>query len=223
MLANNPVKQPLLNLEKTETILWDWNGTLLDDLDVNIKVINRMLARRGLIQLNQITYKNAFCFPVKLFYERIGIDLRKESFQELAEEYMSDFRSCEDEITLNADASFVLDAIHRRGINQYILSACGKEDLMRMINLFNLTGKFRKIYGAENICAHGKIETGKLLIKKHSINPERTLLIGDTLHDAEVAKAIGVNYILYSGGHNNHNLFSKESRIITRLNEILDF
>jgi phosphoglycolate phosphatase len=219
--VNNPDKNFPIKFKETENILWDWNGTLLNDVDVNLKVINRMLSRRGLKQLYLASYKNTFCFPVKLFYEQIGIDLEKESFGEAAEEYISDYRSCEDEIGLNANASFVLDAFHQKGIRQYILSACGKEDLMRMINRFDLAGKFQEIYGADDIHAHGKTETGKILIQNHSIDPERTLLIGDTLHDAEVAKAIGINYILYSGGHNSYDLLNKESRVITDLKEIL--
>lgn len=223
MQVNTPATSNNISLkfDEIETVLWDWNGTLLDDLDVNIKVINRMLLRRGLKPLDPASYKNSFCFPIRLFYERIGIDLANESFEDTAEEYITDYRSCEDEINLTTDATFVLDAINQKGIGQYILSACGKEDLMRMIDRFDLAGKFQKIYGADNVHAHGKIETGKLLIQNLSINPQRTLMIGDTLHDAEVAKAIGVNYILYSGGHNSYDLLNKEAKVITSLKEVL--
>lgn len=218
---NNSAHYPQLTFDETDTVLWDWNGTLLDDLEVNMKVINLMLSGRGLRLLDLDSYKNIFCFPIKLFYERIGIDLQQEAFETVAEEYMSAYRSCEDEINLNADALCVLDAIHQKGISQYILSACAKEDLMRIINRFGLAGKFKKIYGADDICAYGKIGTGKMLLQNHAINPERTLLIGDTLHDAEVAQAIGVNHILYSGGHNSHELLSKESVVIAGLKEVL--
>ncbi len=221
MYSSNPVNNLPLKFNEIETVLWDWNGTLLNDVDVNMKIINRMLSKRGLKVLDLASYKNLFCFPIKLFYERIGIDLEKESFEKTAEEYMTNYRSYEDEIGLNAEVPFVLNAIHQKGINQYILSTCAKEDLMRMINHFDLADKFQKIYGADDIHANGKIGTGKLLIQNHSLNPERTLLIGDTLHDAEVAKAIGTNYILYSGGHNSHHLLSKESRVITNLKELI--
>ena len=204
-----------------ETVLWDWNGTLLNDLDVNLEVLNRMLHRRGLNQLDLPTYKNSFSFPIKSFYKIIGIDLEKESFEEAAEEYITDYRACEYKIGLTPDASFILDALNQKGIHQYILSACGTDDLMRMINRFELGDKFRRIYGADDICAYGKIGTGKLLIQNHALDPEKTLLIGDTLHDAEVAKAIGINYVLYSGGHNSHELLSKESRVLTQLKEVL--
>jgi len=221
MQVNDLVNNSRLKFEEIKTVLWDWNGTLLDDVDVNLEAINRMLNRRGLKPLDLVSYKNVFCFPIKLFYERIGIDLEKESFQKSAEEYVLNYCSFEDNIGLNPDASYVLDAINQRGIRQYILSACAKNDLMRMISRFGLTGKFQEIYGADNVYANGKIGTGKLLIQNNSIDPEKTLLIGDTLHDAEVAKAIGVNYILYSGGHNSFDMLSRESRVITNLKDVL--
>lgn len=221
MQVNNFAHNSPLNFDDIETVLWDWNGTLLDDLDINVEIINRMLSKRGLKPLDLVSYKNAFCFPIRLFYDRIGIHLENESLEEAAEEYITYYRSCESKINLNTDASFVLNALHQKGINQYILSACGKEDLMRMINRFKLADKFQKIYGADDVCAHGKIGTGKLLIQNHSINSGRTLMIGDTLHDAEVAKAIGINYVLYSGGHNSYELLSKDGRVITNLREVL--
>jgi len=186
-----------------------------------MKVINQMLSNRGLKQLDTSYYKEVFCFPVKRFYERIGFDLKKESIETASEEYMSGYRSHENQVCLSVGASFVLDAIRQKGIKQYILSACAQEDLMRITNHFNLVDNFEKIYGADDICAHGKIGRGQMLIKNHSLNPQRTLLIGDTLHDAEVAKALGIKSILYSGGHNSHNLLSKESRVISSLEEIL--
>lgn len=208
-------------LNEIETLIWDWNGTLLDDVGVNLKTINRMLSKRGLKELDLSMYKLLFCFPVKLFYKEIGFNLEKESIEEISVDYHTTYKSYEDEICLNSDVPFVLDTIRQTGINQYILSACMKDDLMANIQRFNLTDKFQAIYGAEDICASGKIGLGKLLIKNHSLNPDKTLIIGDTLHDAEVARSLGINHLFYSGGHNSNDLLIKEGRVVTSLKEIL--
>ena len=92
---------------------------------------------------------------------------------------------------------------------------------MRMLDRFHLTDKFNGIYGSDNICATGKIGIGQRLIKENFLNPEKALIIGDTLHDAEVAKALGINCILYSGGHNNYNLLTNKSKTIRNLKDIL--
>lgn len=208
-------------LSETETLIWDWNGTLLDDVEVNVKVINEMLSKRNLPLLDINTYKEIFCFPVKQFHIRIGIDFEKESIEEISAEYMERYKNYEKDIKLHADVPFILDAINAKGISQYILSAAGTDDLLRMLNRFYLTDKFKGIYGSDNICATGKIGIGQRLIKENSLYPEKALIIGDTLHDAEVAKALEIKCILYSGGHNNYNLLTNKSKTIRNLKDIL--
>lgn len=215
------LEYPSIGMDKVETLIWDWNGTLLDDVEANVRTINDMLSRRGMKQLDLATYKDLFCFPVKSFYQQIGFDLEKESIEEISVEYHSTYKSYEGSVRLNPDAPYVLEAVRRKGIKQYILSACVKNDLLRMINHFNLSDNFEKIYGADDICANGKVGSGKYLIQHHSLNPAKTLIIGDTLHDAEVAKAIGISYLLYSGGHNSYDLLRKETRVVASLKEII--
>ena len=70
-----------------------------------------------------------------------------------------------------------------------------------------------------NNVSDNNIKTKK--IKENSLDPGKALIIGDTLHDAEVAKALGINCILYSGGHNNYNLLTKKSKVIRNLKDIL--
>ena len=208
-------------MSETETLIWDWNGTLLDDVDANVKVINKMLLKRDLPQLDLHTYKDIFCFPVKQFHIRIGIDFIAESIEEISAEYMEHYKSYESSLELNTDVPFILDSINAKGIDQYILSAAGKKDLLRMLDHFHLTDKFKGIYGSEDICATGKVGIGQKLIKDNSLNPGKAIIIGDTVHDAEVAKTLGIKCILYAGGHNNYDLLKNESKVIANLKDIL--
>src|SRR5690554_7020685 len=85
-----------INSLEIESIIWDWNGTLLDDLEVNVKTVNEMLLKRGLSQLDMATYKELFCFPVKKFQSLAGFDFEKETFEEIAirsEEHTSELQS----------------------------------------------------------------------------------------------------------------------------------
>lgn len=209
-----------MSLSEMNTLIWDWNGTLLDDVNANVEVINKMLLKRNLPLLELNRYKDIFCFPVKQFHIRIGIDFNKESIEEVSAEYMELYKSYESSLELNADVPFILDWINSKSINQYILSAAGKDDLLRMLGHFQLTGKFKGIYGSGDICATGKVEIGRKLMEDNALNPDKTLIIGDTLHDAEVAKALGVNCILYAGGHNSYDLLKSESEVITSLKDM---
>ena len=210
-----------INSLEIESIIWDWNGTLLDDVEVNVRTVNEMLVKRGLSQVDIATYKELFCFPVKTFQSLVGFDFEKETFEEIAIEYQATYKLYADEIRLNEDALFVIDLLYQKGAKQYILSAAMQDDLVKMLEGFNIANKFNGIYGVSDIHAAGKIERGKQLMNENLLNPERSLIIGDTLHDAEVAKALGINYLLYSGGHNSHELLSKKAQVIDSLKELV--
>ncbi len=217
------MKYPLSGQGKFQTVIWDWNGTLLDDVEVNRKIINTMLLRRGLKPLGEAVYKDSFCFPVQSFQCRIGFNFEEESVEEISEEYHMFYKIYEKEIRLNADATSILNVLHARKIDQYILSAAAKDDLIKMLNAFDLQDKFVEIYGATDICASGKTVIGKCLMQTHLLNPDTTLLVGDTVHDAEVAEALGIACILYAGGHNSLNLLSEKAVVVTQLKELLSF
>jgi len=221
MKENTTTALSAVKLSEIDTLIWDWNGTLLDDVDVNVKIINELISKRFLKKLDHNAYKEVFCFPVRNFYQRIGFDLEKETIEEISVEYHAGFKQYGKKACLNMDTLFVLDALNKRGINQFILSAADKNDLAKMLSDFELTGKFNKIYGSENIYGIGKIGIGKLLIEENEIDPARALMVGDTLHDAEVARELGVHYLLYSGGHNSHSILKKEAKVITSLKDLL--
>ena len=103
-------------MKRYDTILWDWNGTLLDDLALNLKVENRLLARRGLTQMgSKEVYLAHFGFPIIRFYERLGFDFSKERYTDVADEYM-------DEQTL------LLQQVQEFGIDPYFEAVLGSSD-----------------------------------------------------------------------------------------------
>jgi phosphoglycolate phosphatase len=66
---------------KFETIIWDWNGTLLDDTDLCIRSMNKLLADRSLPELSKERYLEVFDFPVEKYYRSIGFDFSVEPFE----------------------------------------------------------------------------------------------------------------------------------------------
>ncbi|MFK7979722.1 MAG: HAD family hydrolase [Saprospiraceae bacterium] len=76
---------------KYDTIIWDWNGTLLNDVDLCLSIANKMLANHQPNPLDLASYRNAFGFPITAYYEKIGIDLEKESFEALTEKFLRNF------------------------------------------------------------------------------------------------------------------------------------
>ena len=79
-----------------DTIVWDWNGTLFDDVAVCIDVMNGLLAEQGLPSIPDAeTYRSLFCFPVIRYYERLGFDFSKTPFEALARDYVAGYAAAQ--------------------------------------------------------------------------------------------------------------------------------
>ena len=80
-------------MKALEHIVWDWNGTLLDDRWLTIAVMNRVLARRNMYELTEDRYLQLFTFPVIDYYRRLGFDFEKTSFSELGTEFINEYNT----------------------------------------------------------------------------------------------------------------------------------
>jgi len=180
-------------------IIWDWNGTLLDDVDWCISRINTMLKKRGLSALDAGTYRRIFGFPIIDYYRRAGFDFDKEPFEKLAVEYIELYHSEESNALLFQGAEEMLAAFQRQGIRQVILSASETGNLLSQMKPFGISAYFDEILGVSNILGGGKIEVGLEYIRR--ARPERAVFIGDTVHDKEVADALGADCVLIASGH----------------------
>ena len=207
---------------KYKNIVWDWNGTLLNDVEVGVNTLNDMLGRRGLRLLSVQEYKDQFGFPVVDFYHHVGFDMEKESLHELSVDFVATYDKYAEGISLNPSVPEVLAAIRQIGIKQYILSALREDLLQQMLQDFGIVSCFEKACGSDNIYAAGKIERGQRMLQTCEICPEETLMVGDTLHDAEVADALGFDCVLYSGGHNSESRLKAKAPVICEMEQLLD-
>jgi phosphoglycolate phosphatase len=204
-------------------IIWDWNGTLLDDVDWCVSVINRMLAKRNLkIFAETCDYHAVFSFPVIDYYRKIGFDFEKEPFADLAVEYVEDYYSDSEKFLLHENAEEVLREIHERGLKQVILSASEINYLKAQLSGFDIEKYFVQILGISDIYAGSKTETGLEFMRRNNV--ERALLIGDTEHDFETAKALGADCVLIPGGHQSRErLETLGVPVLENLSEVLEF
>lgn len=182
-------------------IIWDWNGTLLDDVDFCRRIINRILVENNLPELNIDRYREIFTFPVEEYYKTAGLDFSKTSFEVLGKDFIDEYERNKLSCSLHKNAVEILSAIHKKGIGQSVLSAYLHDNLVSILNHYNLTQYFDNIIGLDNIYAGSKTHLGLRLIEQLKIPGNEILFIGDTLHDAEVAEAMGVNCILIANGH----------------------
>ena len=208
-------------MSKYKNIVWDWNGTLLDDLDTGLEVLNVMLSRRNLPLLSLEQYRKVFGFPVSDFYLKVGFDFQKESFEEMSEEFVEVYTACsEGKLRLNAGVRETLNFLSASGYGSYILTALKTDFLKQLLESFGISGYFKAVYGSDNIYAAGKIQRGREMVKECHIQPSETLMVGDTVHDAEVAAALGFESVLYLGGHNDGKRLRACSKVIDNISEI---
>ena len=181
-------------------ILWDWNGTLLDDLQYGMDVRNRIFPTFNLPTINTIEeYHAQFTFPIRLYYERAGVT--DDIFVPIAHAWMDEYVRGFGAVPLHTDAKETLERFAINGLQQTVLSASKLDLLTVQIAQFNIQHYFAAILGLGDIYAGSKEEIGRQYLNCCPVPANETLMIGDTLHDAEVAAAIGAKCILVARGH----------------------
>ena len=192
-----------MRLKKYRHLIWDWNGTLLDDAWLCRDIMNGQLRLRGLPVLSQEKYEEIFDFPVEKYYRAVGFDWSRESFQEAGTEFIVEYEKRKKECALQAEAEGLLEKIAKGGWSQAVLSAYSHHSLDEFLGHFGVRRHFRSIAGSRDHYASGKVEHGLRMLQELHVSPRETLLIGDTTHDAEVARAMGVDCLLVPSGHNS--------------------
>jgi phosphoglycolate phosphatase len=182
-------------------LLWDFNGTILDDVVTGMESINAMLQKRGLPPLlTRRDYFSHFRFPIIEYYRSVGFDFEKESFETLTVEWVENYLACVSSAPLCPHAEEMLGYIKKTlHLPQILFSATESEMLTRQLNDLHLTGYFDEILGTNNIYALNKAELGRAWIAR--VHPKNALLIGDTRQDAQVARELGIGCVLVAQGH----------------------
>lgn len=181
-------------------LIWDWNGTLLDDVSANMRTVDEMLTRRGLETVDDLEkYRRLFGFPISDFYLKVGFDLEKEAFDKVAEEYVAAYVENSRDVSLYPDVRETLEAFCRAGVEMSILSATEHTRLLTHVASYGIEEYFSQIVGVSDNRGDSKAGAGARYIK--SLGGVRAVFIGDTVHDASVARECGGECVLVSRGH----------------------
>lgn len=184
-------------------VIWDWNGTLLDDTQAGVNAVNGMLRARGLPPLDLPRYRDLFGFPVRDFYRSVGFRLEQEDWDAMAREFHARFLA-DTTLRLHVEAASALGGFAGDGIGQSVLSASEQSILEAMLATFGVAGYFDHVCGVDNLYGHSKLDLGRALLARLALPPHRVLMIGDSLHDHEVADALGTRCLLVAQGHQSY-------------------
>lgn len=186
--------------ERWDYIIWDFNGTILDDVETGIASVNVLLKERGLPLLASAEeYRGVFGFPIQSYYERLGFDFEREPYEAVAPLWVEQYLSRVDEAPIFDDVKATLDFFRAQGIRQIVLSATEARMLSAQVEHLGISDYFEELLGLDNIHAASKIALATDWRLRH---PEaRVLLLGDTDHDAQTARRIGAACVLIARGH----------------------
>jgi len=190
-----------LDKSKITHLIWDWNGTLLDDTGLCVKVLNSLLVKYGRPAVSLKSYRANFCFPVRRYYEFLGIHASDEEFVRMGDVFIADYLTGLPECALHQGARELLQSLKVAGLRQAVLSAAEQQVLLKALKSFDIDDLFEKIVGIENYLAASKLHTGERLMREWANLPGETLLIGDSPHDFEVATHLGCHCVLVAAGH----------------------
>jgi len=182
-------------------VIWDWNGTLVDDAWLFVELMNAELKKRNLTKITVRDYRSHFTFPVKKYYENLGFDFKSESFQKVGHDFINNFKQRNLEPELYKNVSHILKWLKQQKITQSILSAQENTILNKTVPHYKIDRYFTSIAGIKDIYANNKIDIAVEERNKIHLNDDEILMIGDSTHDFEVSKFLNIKCVLFSKGH----------------------
>ena len=213
------------NNSRITHVVWDWNGTLFNDVDAAIKVMNRLLSARTLPQIeSKEAYHKVFCFPVIRYYEALGFSFEAEPFEIVADEFVRLYEAAISQSSLFSNTESVLKKLRAEGITQAVISASSQSSLERQMRPFQIEGYFADILGIAGNLAHSKEAIAKEWFQHRGISPSNALFVGDTDHDMQVAESVGCSAVLIANGHQSAKKLQKTgAHVLHDIQEFPDF
>jgi phosphoglycolate phosphatase-like HAD superfamily hydrolase len=208
-------------------IIWDWNGTLLHDIDVVIEATNASFAEVGIPPISLERYRELYCVPIPRFYERfIGRQPSDEEWAVIDSTFDQHYTARADAIGLAEGAAGLLASWQSAGQTQSVCSLASHERLLPWVARLGIDRHFVRIDGSGG---NGIINGKSRQMARHlaslremltGIDPERTVVIGDATDDALAAAHAGARAVLYTGGsHSRGSLLGAGVPVVDTLAE----
>lgn len=192
-----------MNRKRYTHVFWDWNGTIIDDLEINYLIINTLLNNRKKDVISLSQYRQVFTFPIKEFYRRVGFSIDRDEYQQLVSDYWELYKSKSKDIPLMTGVLDTLGLLKEYQIKQYILSASNKRMVIDQSSTYGIQDLFEEVIAPQDQYALGKVDLARQWMSDRNISSSNIIMIGDTLHDFETARAINVDCALVNKGHQN--------------------
>jgi phosphoglycolate phosphatase-like HAD superfamily hydrolase len=187
-------------------LVWDWNGTLLDDLDLVVDATNASLASCGGPRVTADEHRRDFRRPVWAYYAHVlGRPVADDEFHRLDGVFHDAYQAGLAVCRLAVDA---LDAVTAWTGTQSLLSMWFHHELVPTVRRYGLADHLTRIDGLRDPIGGGpKVPHLRAHLAAMGLRGDQCVLIGDSVDDAEAASSVGARVVLYAGG------FTDEKRL----------
>ncbi|WP_329457596.1 HAD family hydrolase [Streptomyces sp. NBC_01497] len=189
-------------------LVWDWNGTLFDDIQAVLAATNASFAEIGMESLTLERYRELYCVPVPVFYERlVGRRPTEAEWLVMDETFHRHYTAHRTSCGLTEGAAELLAQWSLAGRSQSLCSLFAHEELLPVVGGFGIDRHFVRMDGRTGPSGVSKSDQMARhvasLTQSGGISAERTVVIGDALDDALAARHVGAYAVLYTGGSNS--------------------
>lgn len=209
-------------------IIWDWNGTLLDDLHIVVEAVSACVAPLGRGAITANDYRDHFTRPVMVFYENLmRRPVTTDEWTSIDGVFHDTYRSLMHGADLAVDARAAIRSVEDRAGTQSILSMWWHSELVPFTKGFGLHDVMQRIDGNREDAGALKADQMRthieMLVSDHGVAPSQVVAVGDTFDDAAAAAAVGIPAILYDGGsHHRADLEKVGVPVASTLLEAVD-
>ncbi|MFJ3881984.1 HAD family hydrolase [Streptomyces sp. NPDC090077] len=194
-------------------LVWDWNGTLLHDIDAVIAATNASFAELGFEPITLERYRELYVVPVPLFYERLMGRLPTDAeWVVMDEAFHRHYWAAAEDAGLAEGARELLRGWQADGLTQSLLSLAPHEKLVPLVRAHGIDGHFLRVdgrTGPSHTSKAGHLVRHMAALESAGVTARRTVLVGDAVDDATAALHVGAQAVLYTGG--SHSRTSLES------------
>ena len=203
--------------------IWDFNGTILDDVELGMNSVNTLLRERGIDVIpNKDEYRRKFDFPIIDYYRDLGFNFDTDPYEELARLWIDLYNDNLSDARMFDGVESAIDAFDRMGMKQTVLSASERMMLTGQLKGLGIAHRFEDILGIDNIYGDSKLSLAKSWRAAHP--DARVMFIGDTVHDCETAELLGADCFIVCAGHQCRERFEgKNAKIFSSIGQVAEY
>ena len=177
-------------------LIFDWSGTLVDDMGPVIEATNAVLGKYGIAPYDREGFRRGFRLPYREFYAEI---LPGISLEELESHFRPAFDAAVTPVTVLPHAREKLEWAQARGIRMFVLTSMDADAFLRQLHEFSMQDFFEKTYAG----VLDKRDLIDFIIETHGLDREETAFVGDMTHDIETARHGGISSIAVLTGYHH--------------------